>query len=128
MTGSRDWTDQQAIAEALADAVHSIPVDQETVLVSGACPRGADALAEQWARRYGLTIERHRAEDFGPWPACGPIRNKHMVQLGADLCIAFIGPCTSSRCHRPRPHPSHGASHCARLAEAAGIPVRRITT
>lgn len=127
VTGSRDWADQPTIWQALADTIRELSADRETVLVSGACPRGADAIAEEWARKYGLTIERHPAEDFGPWPACGPFRNKHMVSLGADACFAFIGPCTRPRCRRPDPHPSHGASHCAHLAEQAGIPVRRWT-
>lgn len=127
ITGSRTWTDIGAVHQALADAVHPIPADREIVIVHGDCPRGADAIADQWARQYGTRIERHRAEDFGPWPACGPLRNKHMVSLGADTCLAFIGPCTSPRCRRPHPHLSHGASHCAHLAEQAGIPVRRFT-
>lgn len=127
ITGSRDWDDQAAIWEALADVVRQLPPDQDLVLVYGACPRGADALADEWARKYGAAIERHRAEDFGPWPRCGPIRNRHMVSLGADVALAFIGPCTSTRCRRPEPHPSHGASGCADLAEAAGIPTRRWT-
>lgn len=118
ITGSRTWTDQQAIWEALAEAVHGIPVDQETVLVSGACPRGADAICEDWARKYGITIERHPANwrPAGAFDrAAGFRRNKQMVDLGADVCVAFIR------------DGSRGASHTAGLAEAAGIPVRRIT-
>ncbi|MFB6934553.1 hypothetical protein [Streptomyces chartreusis] len=84
------------------------------------------------APRRRLEIEQHPAqrhptEDFGPWPGAGPRRNAHMVSLGADACLAFIGPCTSPRCRRPGPHPSHGASGCADLAEQAGIPTRRWT-
>jgi hypothetical protein len=51
-----------------------------------------------------------------------------MVSLGADLCLAFIGDCTSPRCDIEGEHPSHGATGCASLAEAAGIPVRRFFT
>ncbi|MFF7335404.1 SLOG family protein [Streptomyces sp. NPDC008150] len=131
VTGSRDWDDVVTIAAAIEQAV--IDAGDRTVLVvHGACPSGADRHADHYARWMrskgcGVDVESHRPERFGPWPSCGPIRNRHMVDLGADLCLAFIGPCTSSRCRKPGPHPSHGASGCADLAEQAGIPVRRYT-
>jgi len=133
VTGSRDWHDRAAIDDTLtalaaANTFHNRP----TVIVHGACPTGADSIADDWARWHArrnplIEFERHPAETFGPWPACGPIRNKHMVSLGADACYAFIGCCTSPRCRRPEAHPSHGASGCAELAEQAGIPTRRWT-
>ncbi|WP_405461642.1 DUF2493 domain-containing protein [Streptomyces sp. NBC_00101] len=133
ITGSRDWTDRAAIGNALtAIAAANAFSDRPTVIVHGACPTGADTIADGWARWHGarsplITVERHRAEEHGPWPRCGPIRNQHMVSLGADLCLAFIGPCTSTRCRRTDDHPSHGATGCANLAEAAGIPTKRYT-
>ncbi|MFF7880994.1 SLOG family protein [Streptomyces sp. NPDC020794] len=130
VTGSRDWDDVDEVWLRLGDAVgpiHRDNISREIVIVHGDCPRGADAIADQWGRKYGATVEGHRAEDFGPWPRCGPIRNRHMVGLGADLCLAFIGPCTKATCRKPRPHGSHGTTGCADLAEAAGIPVRRFT-
>lgn len=136
VTGSRDWDDVTAIGAALEQAlIDSGP--RPLLVVHGACPSGADWHADhyaRWLRGKGVTIdvERHPAqghptEDFGPWPAAGPRRNAHMASLGADLCLAFIGPCISPRCRKPGPHPSHGASGCADLAEKAGIPVRRFT-
>lgn len=131
VTGSRSWDDVTTIAAALEQAL--IDSDGRPVLVvHGACPSGADRYADhyaRWLRGRGcfVDVETHRAEDFGPWPRCGPIRNRHMVSLGADRCLAFIGPCTSPRCRKPRPHPSHGASGCADLAEQAGIATRRYT-
>jgi hypothetical protein len=125
VTGSRDWTRMDLVHAALATACYqNIPA----TIVHGACPTGADAQAGWWAREHqviGLAEERHRAQDFGPWPAAGPRRNAHMVSLGADICLAFIGPCTKASCKRPHPHGSHGASGCATLAETAGIPVLR---
>jgi hypothetical protein len=132
VTGSRDWTDMELVHAALATAVYqNVPA----VIVHGACPTGADAQASWWTRTHrviGLTEERHPArrhptEDFGPWPGAGPRRNAHMVRLGADIALAFIGPCTKPGCRKPRPHGSHGATGCADMAEAAGIPVRRWT-
>lgn len=115
VTGSRDWADRDAVDSALADVLRAIPADREAVLVSGACPSGADAIAEDWARRYGMTVERHPADWDRHGRAAGPVRNVRMVRLGADICLAFIR------------DGSRGAGHTARLADAAGIPVRRWT-
>jgi hypothetical protein len=133
VTGSRDWRRHELVCLALDAAFcEATNSGRPMTLVHGACPTGADDQAADWAnymisRDLPVKVEAHPAEDFGPWPACGPFRNKHMVSLGADACLAFIGPCTSPRCRRTEPHPSHGASHTARLAEQAGIPVRRFT-
>lgn len=105
VTGSRTWDDAGVIAGALAKHYR-----EGAVLVSGACPRGADALAEEYWRLLGGLVERHPAdwEHFGK--RAGPRRNAQMVNAGADLCVAFIR------------DGSAGASHCAGLARAAGIP------
>lgn len=55
----------------------------------------------------------------------GLVRNAEMVKAGADVCLAFLCPCTAAKCTRPEFHYSHGASHCAELAERAGIPTFR---
>lgn len=129
VTGSRDWQDADKVRFVLATALfQNVPA----VIAHGACPSGPDAIASWFIRQHriiGLTEERHPAqghptEDFGPWPGAGPRRNAHMVGIGADVCLAFIGPCAKTTCKRPRPHGSHGASGCAALAEAAGIPVQ----
>lgn len=134
VTGSRDFTDVDRLRHQLTRAW--LTVDRPFVVVHGACPTGADDLASDWvanmleAEMGDVREERHPAqnhptEDFGPWPAAGPRRNAHMVGLGADLALAFIGPCTKPNCRRPQPHGSHGATGCADLAEKAGIPTRR---
>lgn len=113
VTGSRDWTDVDLLEGLLAMAVYQrVPA----VIVHGACPTGADAIAAHWARRcrhIGVTEEPHPALWRQHGRAAGPRRNAEMVGLGADLCLAFIR------------NGSRGASHCALLAERAGIPVRR---
>lgn len=113
ITGSRHWSDHDLVRDNLATAVfQNVPA----VIVHGACPSGADAIAAWWVRQHrliGLTEERHPADWKTHGHSAGPIRNRHMVSLGADLCLAFI---------RDR---SRGATGCADLAEAAGIPTRR---
>jgi hypothetical protein len=118
VTGSRDWIAEDLVHAALATALYqNVPA----VIVHGACPTGADAQASWWTRRHhviGLTEERHPAQ----WRSGGRLdrgagfrRNAEMVALGADVCLAFIR------------NGSRGASHTARLAEEAEIPVRRWT-
>ena len=107
VTGSRTWTDETVIGDALHE--HWAP---GAILVSGACPRGADAIAEQLWRSRGGQVERHPA-DWATGRGAGFGRNAAMVALGADICLAFIR------------DGSPGASHTAHLADLAGIPVRR---
>jgi hypothetical protein len=130
VTGSRDWDDDSAVLSALDEAADF--GRKPTVVVHGACPTGADRLASEWVEaQYNQPFEpdvheeRHPA-DWSQGRKAGPERNAAMVALGADLCLAFIGDCSSPRCTKPGRHPSHGASGCADLAERAGIPTRRI--
>lgn len=127
VTGSRDWRNPDVVCQALGDTVleFKIPPERELIVVQGECPTGPDINAHLWGLRYGATIESHPAKNHGSWPSCGPRRNAYMVDLGAHICLAFIGPCTSPRCRRTDPHGSHGATGCANLAEKHGIPVKR---
>lgn len=111
VTGSRDWADFGRIAFALTEAAGG-SVNTPTV-VSGACPRGADAMAEEAADLSGFHVERHPARWDELGKKAGFVRNAEMVSLGADVCLAFIK------------NGSRGATHTANLAEKAGIPVRR---
>lgn len=110
VTGSRTWTDAGVIAGALAGYYR-----EGAVLVSGACPRGADALAEEYWALLGGEVERHPADWSRHGKRAGFRRNAEMVNAGADVCTAFIK------------DGSAGASHCAGLARAAGIPLRLFT-
>lgn len=128
VTGSRDWADWPTLAKALFDAVDDYG---RVVVVSGHCPTGADAMAEWVAENLlihlevlSVEVERHPA-DWSKGRGAGPERNRHMVSLGADVCLAFISSCTSPRCNIDGDHPSHGASGTADMAERAGIPTLR---
>ena len=123
ITGSRDWRDRYTIYRALNDYVTErglwLPADQygntlpsgDVVVVHGGA-RGADTIAGDWAISSELAPEVHLADWATLGRGAGIIRNKRMVDLGADVCLAFI---------RAR---SRGASHCASLAESRGIDTR----
>lgn len=111
VTGSRDWSDREAIESGLKEGLGWLQSD-DVMLVHGACPTGADALAHQiWVEQWQRPAELHPAQWQRPGKAAGPIRNQHMVDLGADLCLVFpLGP-------------SRGTRHCMSAAERAGIVV-----
>ena len=126
VTGSRDWLDATRIHGALDMARRDAERrGEDMVIIHGDCPTGADAIADQWAQQEGVTAEPHPANWREHGRSAGPKRNQQMVERGAELCLAFIGDCSSPRCNRVDRHPSHGATHCAEAAEQAGIPVRR---
>jgi hypothetical protein len=114
VTGSREWTDWQLTSKALLDA--TLGVDwRKVTLVHGDCPSGLDRMADQLARSMGMTPEPHPADWDRHGRAAGPIRNQEMVDLGADICLAFFHPAAENR----------GTSDCAARAKRAGIPVKR---
>lgn len=123
ITGSREWLTTDMISLALAMELESFPT---ITVVHGDCPSGADLYARRWAEeriltdmRQGVATVRHEAypaywDELGK--SAGPIRNKYMVDLGADVCLAF--PTPSSR----------GTISCMKLAQAAGIEVVNLGT
>lgn len=130
VTGSRDWTDARYLREELSALAGKHP--EGLVVVHGDAPRGADRMASDWARserNAGCRVaeEPHPANWQRHGGHSGLLRNAEMVALGADLCLAWIMPCSKPYCRRPQSHGSHGASHCADLAEKAGIRVERFT-
>lgn len=128
VTGSRDWTDRAAIAEALRPWIEQAELDGQDalavgrslppapVLVHGGCPTGADALADGLFASWGLPREVHPADWSTHGKPAGPIRNAEMVALGATVVLAF--PLGASR----------GTRNCMRLARKAGLFVREVTS
>ncbi len=115
VTGSRDWPYTWLIAHALEYTINEafthrvINGKYDIVIVHGACPSGADQIADEWAVRNGYPVERYLA-DWGHYGAsAGPRRNNEMVARGADVCLAF------------NYNASKGTKQCARKAEEAGI-------
>ena len=110
VTGSRAWDDTRVIEHALAVILARHP--EGVLLVHGACPRGADAIAAAYAARTpGYRIEAHPADWHRHGRSGGQLRNAEMVGLGAGGCVAFLR------------GTSPGTVATVRLAGAAGIPV-----
>lgn len=112
VTGSRDWPDANIVENVLTTVTlscgHESPFAPIT-LVHGDCPSGADLFADLTGEARGWDIERHPAQWETYGKAAGPRRNQEMVDLGADVCVAFIH------------DGSRGATHCLTQARYAGI-------
>jgi hypothetical protein len=121
VTGSRGWANREFIFDVL-DACRE-GVTGGMVVIHGACPSGADAIAARWVAdtfRSKATGARVAAEpypaDWGRWRGrAGMIRNQQMVDKGADVCYAFFWNGAANK----------GTADCAQRAEDAGIFVRR---
>jgi len=115
VTGSRTWSDREALEIALRVRLMTAEaMGEQLVVVHGDCPQGADALARDWATRTpGVAEEAHPARWYTEGRAAGLIRNSRMVAAGADECLAFIQ------------DDSRGATHCAQRADEAGMVVSR---
>ena len=121
VTGSREWADDAKMHDHLLTAAVEAGGYMEgpdpITLIHGGCPRGADAMADVMAQVFGWLIEVHLA-DWRMGKQAGHWRNQHMVNLGADLCLAFFVHGAANR----------GTSDCVARANEAGIPIIEIWT
>lgn len=124
ITGSRTWDDYDAIKDAILDLMKELVAENPDLgklpprawfnIVHGNCPKGADMLADHFARTVlKLEPEIYNA-DWRIGKKAGFVRNARMVETMPDACLAFI---------RDR---SKGATGCRDLAKGRGIPTETI--
>jgi hypothetical protein len=142
VTGARTWHDEQLMRATFRQAwlAWGVVNVARPVLLSGGCPTGADAMAEQLWEDAGLEIIRFPAQWATDGRAAGFERNQRMVnaaQVFRDrgtrvLGAAFLDLCQKAGCaQRAREqllphhagHFSHGTIHCRGRALAAGFEV-----
>lgn len=119
VTGSRDWPYRDLITSELQGLLiraRRMNLDTEFTVVEGGCPTGTDDYAAGWAtwagNYYGVKHEQYKADWKTHGKAAGPLRNQEMVDLGADLCLAFSL------------NKSRGTADCLNRARTAGIPCK----
>jgi len=114
--GNRGSSDITLMRDSLKDARRTLAnADFDRIILVHGAARGADQLAASVGKSMGFVLEAHPAQWNVHGKAAGPIRNKEMVDLGADLMLAF--PRGSSR----------GTRGCMTLADKAGIEVINVT-
>jgi hypothetical protein len=108
--GGRDFDDRGTLDAAL-DRLHQ--QHGFTLVIAGGA-RGADTLAEDWARARGVVCQVYRADWEGLGRKAGPIRNQQMLTEGKpELVVAFPG--------------GRGTAHMVRIAREAGVEVIEVT-
>jgi YspA, cpYpsA-related SLOG family len=101
VTGSRTWRDVRTIEQALAVILDRHP--EGVLLVHGACPRGADAIAAAYAARTpGYQVEAHPADWRRTGRAAGYRRNAEMIAPGRGR-VRRVHPRRQPRQHQRRP-------------------------
>jgi hypothetical protein len=114
VTGDRLWS-----CNPLAASIIRRLVDRYgpgLVIVHGGAT-GVDESFEEAARGLCVTTDPHPADWDRLGKRAGPVRNRAMVEAGAELCIAL---------HRFLMN-SKGTKDCCRQAIAAGIPTYLIS-
>lgn len=80
VTGSRHWRDAATLRTALTSAWRR--AGRPITIVHGACPTGADPIADTWAAEHevaGITVEHWPADWAKYGRAAGPLRNRAML-------------------------------------------------
>lgn len=107
VTGGRDYKDVRCL-EGVLDMLQPI-----SLLRHGACPSGADAMADTWARKRGVRVDAMPADWKQYGSSAGPRRNREMALKEADVCVAFPG--------------GRGTANMIREARLHGIHVIQVT-
>lgn len=87
--GGRDYKDWETLRYTLYQYDHE---DENTVIITGGCPTGADDLAATYAMVYLTGYKEYKADWKKYGRRAGPFRNQQMLDEGKpDLVIAFPG-------------------------------------
>lgn len=107
VTGGRDYADRERVAAELSALAPG--------LVLHGAAKGADTLAESWARENGVHFASVPALWYSHLRGAGPKRNAVLVEMCRRLggtVLAFPG--------------GNGTADCVRRAKAAGLTVREV--
>lgn len=87
IVGSRTFQDYDLMCEFIECKLSDEEFNSVEAVVSGGA-RGADSLAEQYARENGLEMIHFKADWRGLGSKAGPMRNVEIIRE-CDICFAF---------------------------------------
>ena len=89
--GGREFASRQMLCEAL----NRLRKDRGIALIIAGGARGADAMAEWWAKAEGVPCDVYQADWAGLGRKAGPIRNQRMLDEGkpdaAEARLTWFG-------------------------------------
>jgi hypothetical protein len=107
--GGRDYLDHAELF-AVLDRLHA---EKRISFLAHGCCRGADLLADQWAKERGIKARGFAANWSYYGAAAGPRRNAKMLdEFAPQLVVAFPG--------------TRGTADCIRKARDRGIEVLEV--
>jgi hypothetical protein len=109
ISGSRRYTLSWLVQECIATEYRKS--HGEILFLVGDCPTGADRIAKSFLETAGWPYKEFYADWARDGRAAGPLRNREMIDFGAELLIAF--PDSDSR----------GTKDCAIYAASKGVEV-----
>lgn len=77
VTGARNWTDREAVWNALSDC--ALSGDGLSLVLVGDCPTGADRFAREWCEATTTPVRVYKADWQAHGRRAGPLRNHEMV-------------------------------------------------
>ena len=108
--GGREFANRKMLDEAL-DRLHQ---ERGIALIISGGARGADTMAEWWAKAEGVPCNVYHADWTGLGRKAGPIRNQRMLdEAKPDLVVAFPG--------------GRGTADMVRRGRQAGVEVIEVT-
>jgi len=105
--GGRDFTDRRFVFDSLDRIDKTFPIG----LVIHGAQRGPDRISGEWAKERGRKWREFPADWKKYDKQAGPVRNRKMIEHGADFVIAFPG--------------GIGTANMMRQASEAGLIVMR---
>lgn len=120
VTGSRTWDDADYVWRVLDEEYRT---SLGIVLHHGACGKGADLIADQWAIQRiqegrSILVVRHPAQ----WRDAGGIYDRRAgYRRNAEMVGAVLAAGGPVKCRAFIRDRSGGATHCANVAAKAGI-------
>ena len=85
VTGSRGWTDDAVMGEALG---YWLFCEVDITIIHGGA-RGADEMADRMARTMAIPVEVFKADWSTFGKGAGPIRNREMLKTKPEMVLAF---------------------------------------